>query len=1038
MRRGEQRLAARGRRGRQDDPDARHEGRAGASGDAARWVALSGRRGCGRPRLSFRCATGRRWTSSNGYSSEDVRPSRRRARRDRRRAHRPFALTRWTHSPCRLRLGARARRLRDALASSIASASTFAREPRAVVTSEDGALAYVAHATASLVSVVDLEGPEHGVDDGAPGADTGNASSPSEARGCRPLQWRQGFALARTEIRHPRPGRDCTDRRHDRAHRDLRRRGRDVDARRKLRGAPMHPHAPGGPGMPTSRVRRSRPWRLLPPAARCGVRSGRGLARPGVRGPGRSLARGSALWTECPCVRCLMEVGGEPTGLAMDEEAARSSLGRSARASSRRWGSIRGTRTPASRRDVADRRPRTEGRRGRPGRAGSRALSHHRRRAHLERRPRVRQLPPRRTRRRPDVGHARRASADADAGRTPRRHRPYGWNGARSTVKQHVSNTLKRLGGTGLDDAAMDALVAYCMHMDCAASCRPGRSGARAGRPRSWPRDATSSSPRRPLRLVPHVRRDVHRRQPPRRESKAKGDPHRRFDTPSLRFVSGTAPYFHDGRYTTPARAPGGKRRQDGAHRQALAPRARCARGLPEDPLRGSNPACRTASRLPGRVRGVPSGEHDLRAPVRHPGRHPRAQHGLLRGARALRHQEDGRWVWTTYGEFGALVETLPRRPRVARASSAATTWPASRTTASSGPSAPTPATGSARRSCPCTRRSTPRSGSSSSATARRRRSSRRTTRCSRRRKGLLDSVPSLKHIVAARRDRPTATGGITTYAALLDVRARRPPHQARSRRDTAAPHLHERHDGQPQGRHPHARQHRLERKRGARGHSRSSGTDRSLSFLPWAHSFGQTGELHAFLRSARRWRSARRVDKILDNLAEVKPTVLFSVPRIFNKHLHGGADSRSRASRSAVQDAREGGPPGHGEGAARRAPQAPRARAARARRQGRLREGARALRRPPQVRRSAAARPSRATSPSSSTASASPSTRATASPRRARSPPPNSPGARRSAASGGPSPACASRSTATGERRRAEDGKPRASRARSSSTATT
>ena len=26
---------------------------------------------------------------------------------------------------------------------------------------------------------------------------------------------------------------------------------------------------------------------------------------------------------------------------------------------------------------------------------------------------------------------------------------------------------------------------------------------------------------------------------------------HRRFDTPSLRFVSGTAPYFHDGRYPT-------------------------------------------------------------------------------------------------------------------------------------------------------------------------------------------------------------------------------------------------------------------------------------------------------------------------------------------------------------------------------------------------------------------------------------------------------------------------------------------------------
>ena len=34
-------------------------------------------------------------------------------------------------------------------------------------------------------------------------------------------------------------------------------------------------------------------------------------------------------------------------------------------------------------------------------------------------------------------------------------------------------------------------------------------------------------------------------------QSKAKGDPQRRFDTPSLRFVAGTAPYFHDGRYPT-------------------------------------------------------------------------------------------------------------------------------------------------------------------------------------------------------------------------------------------------------------------------------------------------------------------------------------------------------------------------------------------------------------------------------------------------------------------------------------------------------
>jgi long-chain acyl-CoA synthetase len=59
---------------------------------------------------------------------------------------------------------------------------------------------------------------------------------------------------------------------------------------------------------------------------------------------------------------------------------------------------------------------------------------------------------------------------------------------------------------------------------------------------------------------------------------------------------------------------------------------------------------------------------------------------------------------------------------------------------------------------------------------------------------------------------------------------------------------------------------------------------DRSLSFLPWAHSFGQTCELHALFSQGASLGICEAVDKIIDNLAEVKPTLLFSVPRIFNK----------------------------------------------------------------------------------------------------------------------------------------------------------
>jgi long-chain acyl-CoA synthetase len=60
--------------------------------------------------------------------------------------------------------------------------------------------------------------------------------------------------------------------------------------------------------------------------------------------------------------------------------------------------------------------------------------------------------------------------------------------------------------------------------------------------------------------------------------------------------------------------------------------------------------------------------------------------------------------------------------------------------------------------------------------------------------------------------------------------------------------------------------------------------TDRSLSFLPWAHAFGQTGELHVLFSVGASMAICEGVDKILDNLAEVSPTLLFSVPTIFNR----------------------------------------------------------------------------------------------------------------------------------------------------------
>jgi long-chain acyl-CoA synthetase len=63
---------------------------------------------------------------------------------------------------------------------------------------------------------------------------------------------------------------------------------------------------------------------------------------------------------------------------------------------------------------------------------------------------------------------------------------------------------------------------------------------------------------------------------------------------------------------------------------------------------------------------------------------------------------------------------------------------------------------------------------------------------------------------------------------------------------------------------------------------------DRSLSFLPWAHSFGHTCELHVMISRGASIALAEAVDKIVANLAEVHPTLLFSVPRIFNRIYDG------------------------------------------------------------------------------------------------------------------------------------------------------
>ena len=58
----------------------------------------------------------------------------------------------------------------------------------------------------------------------------------------------------------------------------------------------------------------------------------------------------------------------------------------------------------------------------------------------------------------------------------------------------------------------------------------------------------------------------------------------------------------------------------------------------------------------------------------------------------------------------------------------------------------------------------------------------------------------------------------------------------------------------------------------------------RSLAFLPWAHCFGMTCELHNMLQRGAQVGIAVDITSVPDNLKEVKPTLLYSVPTLFKK----------------------------------------------------------------------------------------------------------------------------------------------------------
>jgi long-chain acyl-CoA synthetase len=170
--------------------------------------------------------------------------------------------------------------------------------------------------------------------------------------------------------------------------------------------------------------------------------------------------------------------------------------------------------------------------------------------------------------------------------------------------------------------------------------------------------------------------------------------------------------------------------------------------------------------------------------------------------------------------------------------------------------------------------------------------------------RGYLKSIPSLKHIVVMDGGTNGSGGeGITAYKALLESGKQAPIAEV-TREDIAGLIYTSGTTGNPKG--------------VMLSHFNIAsnigsvlevvpleGTDRSLSFLPWAHVFGQTVELHGLLATGASTAFAEAVDKIIDNLSEVRPTLLFSVPRIFNK-IYAGVQKQIASKPKGIQVAVE------------------------------------------------------------------------------------------------------------------------------------
>jgi Cytochrome c len=124
---------------------------------------------------------------------------------------------------------------------------------------------------------------------------------------------------------------------------------------------------------------------------------------------------------------------------------------------------------------------------------------------------------------------------------------PFSWSGTERTLKEHMGITFSRLKGSGdLRSMEMDALADYVQTLAPPPAVTPKtESAARIARGSEIFHSAAAacSTCHSGAQTTDNEKHDV--------QSKTNADKTGTFNTPSLHFVGGGGPYFHDGRYKT-------------------------------------------------------------------------------------------------------------------------------------------------------------------------------------------------------------------------------------------------------------------------------------------------------------------------------------------------------------------------------------------------------------------------------------------------------------------------------------------------------